>query len=809
MSSLSPKLILTVALLLVVSGLSAADDPFAPDAGDKPDVGGAKPGAPPAAKPTEKTKPGADKPDLEAGLPEGPERNPVVLAIRDSKPSKPDELMFAVQTLVDIGRVDEAKVYLKKLVATAPQRDTLVSFHDKYGSAFFYRLLRDHRLKPEGEPFARSVLDAAYAAARDPALLQTLVKQLNDPAPLARDQALDKLRAADTAVLPPIFAALSDRNRAAEQPRLRAALVALGPGLIDPLLAVLDSADATLRVQVMDVLGQFRTPRAIPLLIGPSLAADTPAEVREAAKQTLLQIVGKQPSRYEAEQFLYRRAKGFFDGDLPAKPDDDDQITMWQWDEQQKTCVARHYPAAQAGLMLAARLARDLYRMAPENVDFRRLFLTTNLQFAQLERGLDRPLPQGQGTTYAEAAALGTGVVEDLLVYALEKGYAPAAQAAVQILGERGQASLLRADGGRPRALALALQSADRRVRLAAARAIMHIDPQAPYAGSSALPETLAYLIRSVGARRVLVAHPRTERAQSLVGFLNQIGFAADSARTGNEVFQRASTDPDYEFVMLSDGIDKPSASETIQMLRRDPRTSGLPVGLMAREETLEKAELSAEHDRLVLAFPRPHDTQTMGYEATRLAQLSGRATTTRDERVAQAQEALDYLVRMAQAPREYGFYDLLRHEAAIQAALALPQLSGQAATVLGWLGSPSAQRALVTFAGQTARPVAARQAAAKAFAFAVQRHGVLLTREEVLQQYERYNQSATEDEETQQLLASLLDAIESRSKKPQPGAAPAAAEQPAPPGADAADGAPPAKPPLAAGEPEPSTKDP
>ncbi len=808
MSCLSPKLILTVALLLVTSGLPAAEDPFAPEAGDKPDVGGAKPGAPPAAKPAEKAKPGGEKLDLETGLPEGPERNPVVLAIRDSKPSKPDELMFAVQTLVDIGRVDEAKVYLKKLVAAAPQRETLVSFHDKYGSALFYRLLRDHRLKPEGEPFARSVLDAAYATARDPALLKTLVKQLNDPAPLARDQALDKLRAADSAVLPPICEALSDRNRAAEHPRLRAALVALGPTMIDPLLAALDCADATLRVQVLNVLGQFRTSRAIPLLIGPSLAADTPAEVRAAAKQALLQIVGKQPSQYEAEQFLYRRAKGFFDGDLPAQPDEDDKIAMWQWDEQQKTCVSRHYPATQAGLILAARLARDLYRMAPENADFRRLFLATNLQFAQLEHGLDRPLPEDPGTAYAQAAALGTGVLEDLLVYALEKGYAPAAQAAVQILGERGQASLLRADGGRPRALVLALQCPDRRVRLAAARAIIRIDPKSAYAGSSALPETLAYLVRTAGSRRVLVAHPRMERAQSLVGFLNKIGFDADSARTGNEVFRLASTNPDYEFVMLSDGIDKPSASETIQMLRRDPRTSGLPVGLMAREDTLGKAEQSAEQDRLVLAFPRPHDTQTMGYEATRLAELSGRATTTRDERVEQAQEALDYLGRLAQAPREYAFYDLLRHEAAIRAALSLPQFSVTAATVLGWLGSPAAQRALVTFAGQIARPVAARQAAAKAFAFAVQQHGVLLTREEVAQQYERYNQSATEDEETQQVLASLLDVIESRSKKSKPGAVPAPAENPAASGARAPDGSRPAEPPSAQEAPEPPTKD-
>jgi hypothetical protein len=357
--------------------------------------------------------------------------------------------------------------------------------------------------------------------------------------------------------------------------------------------------------------------------------------------------------------------------------------------------------------------------------------------------------------------------------------------------------------------LALALQSTDRRVRLAAARTIMRFDPKSAYAGSSALLETLDYLIRTAGARRVLVAHPRVERAQSLVGFLRQIGFEADSARTGNEVFQLASTNPDYEFVMLSDGIDKPAAAETIQMLRRDPRTSGLPVGLMAREDTLDKSQRSADQDRLVLAFPRPHDAETMGYAATRLSQLSGRATTTRDERVEQAQEALDYLGRLAQAPQDYAFYDLLRHEAAIQAALALPRIAAQAATVLGWLGSPSAQRALVTFAGQTARPVAARQAAVKAFALAVQRHGMLLTRSEVAQQYARYNQSESEDQETQQILAALLDAIESRSKPAQAGAGPQPEEKPsAAPAAKVPNRGSPAGPPPAPQAPAPPPKD-
>jgi CheY-like chemotaxis protein len=421
-------------------------------------------------------------------------------------------------------------------------------------------------------------------------------------------------------------------------------------------------------------------------------------------------------------------------------------------------------------------------------VDYRHLFLVTNLKSAQRECGLDRPLPRGEGTIYAQAAALGVDALEDLLAYAQRKDYVEAATAAAQILGDLGDQRLVRGEGGRPRPLVLALQHGDRRLRLAAARAILQVDPRQPYAGSSYLPETLAYLVRTAGSRRVLVANPRQERAQSLIGLLSQIGFEADAAHTGNETFRLAAKNPDYEFVMISDALDHPPATETVQMLRRDPRTSRMPVGLLAREENLDKVTQFAETDPLARAFPRPHDAQTMAYVTNRLTELGGRNLTTRDERLDQAAAALDALGRLAQSPQEYAFYDLQRHESALQAALFVSELSARAAAVLGALGSPSAQRALVTCASQTARPLVERQAAGQAFAAAVRKRGLLLSRDEVLRQYSLYNASAALDEGTQRVLASLLDTIEEWTKKlATPASLPKTETPPAPPAPPAA----------------------
>ncbi len=95
---------------------------------------------------------------------------------------------------------------------------------------------------------------------------------------------------------------------------------------------------------------------------------------------------------------------------------------------------------------------------------------------------------------------------------------------------------------------------------------------------------------------------------------------------------------------------------------------------------------------------------------------------------------------------------------------LFVPELNTRAATVLGDLGTAKAQQSLLDLAGLAAQPIDTRNAAAAAFAHSVKRHGILLTSDEILRQYDLYNTNAGSDPETHAVLGAILDAIESKN---------------------------------------------
>ncbi len=108
--------------------------------------------------------------------------------------------------------------------------------------------------------------------------------------------------------------------------------------------------------------------------------------------------------------------------------------------------------------------------------------------------------------------------------------------------------------------------------------------------------------------------------------------------------------------------------------------------------------------------------------------------------------------------------YDLRLLDEQVIAGLSVPQLAPAAAAALANLGTPRSQRALVDLASRHTQPLALRRTAAAAFRQNLVQYGPLLSTDEIHLQYDRYNSSETLDKPSQQLLGSILDALEARA---------------------------------------------
>jgi hypothetical protein len=294
---------------------------------------------------------------------------------------------------------------------------------------------------------------------------------------------------------------------------------------------------------------------------------------------------------------------------------------------------------------------------------------------------------------------------------------------------------------------------------MAALAAAVDLKPREPYAGSSFVVEGLGFLAASRGSPRVLAASPRSDEAMQMVnGFVGQ-GFEIDIAGNGREAVVKAISSPDYEFAYIDAGIDRPSVDFVMQELRRDCRAADLPVAIAAREEHLTRAEHVAHNHRLTLAVARPHDAEAQRWQKEQLRELAGSDFVPYAVRRQQALASLELLARLLAGPVKA--YDVRRLQTPLLTALAAPAFALQAAPLVGQLGTPDSQTALIELASQAVQPFDVRRAAAMAFSASVKKSGVLLTSRQILRQYDRYNQSEKLDRNTQAVLGHLLNSLE------------------------------------------------
>ena len=147
------------------------------------------------------------------------------------------------------------------------------------------------------------------------------------------------------------------------------------------------------------------------------------------------------------------------------------------------------------------------------------------------------------------------------------------------------------------------------------------------------------------------------------------------------------------------------------------------------------------------------------------LEDLESTWTVSNDDRYRHAARAVQWLEGAA-VDSNLNFYHFGSHQKQLLGLLYHPEFTSSAARILATQPTAVAQRAMLGFVSQGDLPIEARELVADAFETAVKRGGTMLTTREIQLQYERYNASESQPEETQRVLGRVLDVIEARRKR-------------------------------------------
>ena len=739
-------------------------------------------------------------------------------AINERNPESPEDLVKAAALLQQLGAPDEARQFLDEVIGKNLDANAMAQLHQDVGVAPLVRLATDRALMPEAREFVHKVFAATRDVLRSPQRVNRLIAQmattagevqqrsdlakakadvlryraglkasegqrdaeaselnkrldaamdLYDASKFALQQAADKRRAIMDEIartgahaVPPLLAAMLKPPKDVESATLFETLDRIGEDAEQPLLAALSGSNTGMQGIAARGLGRIGTERARMSLIRPYFVGD--GFVQRAAAGALRQLGGSYPdsthsSAAELKRIAERHLK---DGISPIKPEYDGTLELWTWSTELDNVVANRLTTREAAAVAAARAARDAYELNPTR-ELRRLLLASTLQAEQLLNGVDEALPKGPGSAWQIGKTDSPQVVRDVMRYALENDLDPAAIGAAELLGDVAQSVV----GNNWGELAQALRSPNRRVRHAAARAIMQIDPRHGYPGASLLTETLVDLASASGKARAIVATPRLDLRNSLAGLMGSLGFSAVQASTSQAAIREALTGPNYDVMLLSDSVSDPVVDEAIQQIRRDPKGKRLPILLLAREDRRQRTEVVARLHEFVNVMPEFGDEQALTERLRDLELMVANHSVPPSQRLKHAADALRWLAHLAKYSKSYPAYDVMRSRSVAIQASTHPELAASATELLGYLGDADSQKALVDLASQSGLEIEERQRSANAFAEAVLRRGLMLRSADVRLQYSRYNASETADRATQEVLGQVLDVIETQTK--------------------------------------------
>ena len=492
------------------------------------------------------------------------------------QPETPLELVDAIDYLIRVGREDQALPLAQKLVALKSDKETLLEIRHRIGSAKLLSMqtTQSEQLSSLMLEFAESVSQASAETALDQDRIRSLIKLLS----ASREEselAAERLSRVGSPVVGSFIEALTVPEITPKTRRdIQVALNELETSAVPGLIGALRHPDAKVRSAMLEALGSIGDARVLPWLVYQSTKKD---EAGPVAQSAILKLNTGQTIEKPA-QYLINEAATYLDREVHFVSN---QIELWFWDNQQKKLLPLTLDKNVAEGAIGYRLARLALDIDPTDQSAQAIALSTLLQEESDRLGQAFP-DQDPAGVWAMALASGPQTLENILKRAMGTGrHERLATLALRALSEVVSTTDLVTPSGRPHILVQALTSPDRRVQFYAAKALVELDPNEPFPGSSRVVPVLSRFLQTHPAMpRAVVIHNNLGEGSNWISYLKKAGYDASLETSGRDGFSEIARRGDAELVLISTQLDPTSWTlpETISNIKADSRTSGVPV---------------------------------------------------------------------------------------------------------------------------------------------------------------------------------------------------------------------------------------
>lgn len=651
------------------------------------------------------------------------------------EPTAPEALFDAIVLMIDLERPNLAHGYLKQLLQQDPPDVALLRMRDKHGAASFLELSNDDRLQPEATQLLNRMNAAFRRFATDPARVDQLIANLSGD-PEERQIAIFSLRATGAVAIPRMLDVVSADGSAQKRDTILYAISRMGRPVIPALLGAVESPDERAQSVAIDALGLLGDESVTPWLWYPAFAEDSQPGIRQAARRALARILrgddryASDVSGYGAVAELQKIAKSHIRNEYPWSLDPDGNVELWSWDLAKNRLAAWTLAPETASLIVGSRFAKQALNLSPDRMDVKAMFLAMRLTFDAHVAGWDQPLPTGPGTAFNLALLAGPDLALETLKFSLQNSNPAATLASLQVLSQVGNRGQLSGREGQASPILQALNYPNFRVQFAAASTVLQLDPQREFRGASRVVAILTRGLNDTGSSVGLAIDPNSNRGATMAGLLGQMAYEPQNATTGQDGFKIAAERGDVELIAIHAACIRWGLGQTIANLRADARTAGIPIVIYGPESVLLDAERLIDRYPLVGFALNGDQSFKLG-----VRQFLGQLETppeTEAQRAARTQAAVYWLAHIAGGTRT-SIYDISSAEEALFNATADPATADNAVIALGAVATASSQQRLMEIAVTDAREPVLRENSALQLAFHIQKHGVLLTKQGVL----------------------------------------------------------------------------